>query len=719
MLASWGGLHAQPADSAARRLDQITIQAWRGRFRPVDTLPDIHRMQLLAGKQTEVIQVGQTAASLPDKQVRQVFAKIPGAFAYDMDGSGNQVSFALRGLDPHRSWDLNVRQNGVLLNSDLYGYPASHYNPPMEAIERIELVRGTAALQYGAMFGGMLNYVTRQPDTSRAFAFEHQNSAGSFGLLSMYNAAGGRKGRLTWQAYDYRRVSQGYRENGESSTQAQFASLTWKVSERLSLRAEAGRSTYQYQIPGPLNDSMFRADPRQATRSRNYYSPDILVSSLTLNWRPGPRTQVEWVLSHLRGDRSSVQLLGASDRKDTISRQTGQYAARQVDIDWFNSSTSELRVLHRYGLGGMQSALAAGIRLIYNDLNRQQLGRGTTGTDYDLTLTDPNWGRDLHYRTRNAAVFAENQVRISRRLLVSPGIRAEYGLTEMTGIIRALPPERVPADIRHRFVLGGISFQYRLSPRAQLFGGIAQAYRPVVMGEVIPANALERTDPDLRDSRGYNAELGFRAAWLDQRIRLNMTLFRVEYRDRIGLQAMEDGQGELYFLRTNIGDSRSEGVECYAEGILLEGPSWSLSVFSATAWMNARYLSGALLLGQENVPLAGNRLESAPRWTSRNGLQAAWKQLDFSLQYSYTGETFSDPFNTVVPAANGSRGLVPAYAVWDAFMGVQLSPRLNMRLSVSNLTDRAFFTKRPVIYPGPGVWPSDGRSLVVSLSLKV
>jgi len=38
----------------------------------------------------------------------------------------------------------------------MYGYPASHFGLPMEAVERIELVRGTGALQYGAQFGGML-----------------------------------------------------------------------------------------------------------------------------------------------------------------------------------------------------------------------------------------------------------------------------------------------------------------------------------------------------------------------------------------------------------------------------------------------------------------------------------------------------------------------------------------------------------------------------------
>ncbi|MEZ4799108.1 MAG: TonB-dependent receptor plug domain-containing protein [Flavobacteriales bacterium] len=85
-----------------------------------------------------------------------MFARIPGVFVYDMDGTGNQTNISTRGLDAHRGWEFNIRKDGVLTNSDMYGYPASHFNIPMEAVNRIELIRGGGANQYGAQFGGML-----------------------------------------------------------------------------------------------------------------------------------------------------------------------------------------------------------------------------------------------------------------------------------------------------------------------------------------------------------------------------------------------------------------------------------------------------------------------------------------------------------------------------------------------------------------------------------
>ena len=77
----------------------------------------------------------------------------------------------------------------------MYGYPASHYSMPLESISRIEIVRGTGSLQYGAQFGGMLNYVTKQGDTTKKFSFESVNTGGSYNLLSTYNAIGGKGGK--------------------------------------------------------------------------------------------------------------------------------------------------------------------------------------------------------------------------------------------------------------------------------------------------------------------------------------------------------------------------------------------------------------------------------------------------------------------------------------------------------------------------------------------
>nr|WP_240543458.1 TonB-dependent receptor [Spirosoma foliorum] len=697
-------------------LNAVTVKGARSIV--VETLPEIHGTYLMGGKRSEVIRLSEIDANVAEKNPRQIFARIPGVFVYDMDGTGNQVNISTRGLDPHRSWENNIRQNGVITNSDMYGYPASHYSPPMESMERIEFVRGMGSLQYGAQFGGMLNYITKKADTTRRFGFETINSVGSYGLRSTYNAIGGRIGKWTYYAYYYRRHSDGYRQNSNSDSQAQFGSLQFQASKSVGISAELGRSTYTYHIPGPLTDAMFAQDPRQSSRSRNYFNPDIYIPSLKLNWKISDRTSVLWTNSAVLGARNSVQLDALATVLDTINRATGQYRARQVDIDNFNSYTTEARILHRYKLGGIGGALAAGVQLMSTDLHRRQLGVGTTASDFDLTLTAP-FKRDLHFRTKNFAAFAENHFYLTDRLTVSPGIRVESGTTEMRGTISYYDNATLPRDISHHFALLGINGQYKLSNEVKLYGGWAQAYRPVVFKDIIPASVYERIDNNLKDAYGYNAEFGLEGRW--QGLHVNVTVFDLLYRNRLGtvLLTNPDGDGVNYILRTNIGDSRSTGVEALLETQLFRSEKLLISGFTSTAFNNARYINGRVSTGTENRNVTGNQVESAPRWTSRNGLTARYGTASLTIQYSYVAQTFSDALNTAVPSANGAVGPVPAYSLVDLNGTWRIKRLLTIRGSINNLLNQQYFTKRPTFYPGPGVWPSDGRSAQITVGLNL
>ncbi|GAB3887780.1 TonB-dependent receptor [Spirosoma agri] len=695
-------------------LKQVTVKGVKSTV--IETLPGVHGTYLMGGKRSEVITLSDIDANVAEKTPRQVFARIPGVFVYDMDGTGNQVNISTRGLDPHRSWENNIRQNGVITNSDMYGYPASHYSAPMESIERVEFVRGTASLQYGAQFGGMLNYVTKRADSTRKFGFETANSVGSYGLLSTYNAISGRVGKWTYYAYYYRRHSDGYRQNSESNANAQLGRLHYQASQRLGITAELGRSTYTYQIPGPLTDAMFAQDPRQSTRSRNYFNPDIYVPSLKLDWQFSDRTRMLWTTSAVLGARNSVQLDAFATVPDTISRVTGQYRARQVDVDNFNSYTTEIRLLHQYKLGSINATAAAGVQLMSTDLHRRQLGVGTTGSDFDLTLTSP-FRRDLHFRTKNIAAFAESQFHLTDRLTVSPGVRIENGTTEMRGIITYYAPENLPTNISHKFALLGVNASYQASEAVKLYGGWAQAYRPVVFKDIIPTSVYERIDKNLKDAYGYNAELGVEARW--QGVHVNVTAFDLLYRNRLGTLLLTNPDASSYIFRTNIGDSRSTGVEALIETQILRTDKFLVSGFTSTAYNNARYLNGNVAAGTENRTVKGNQVESAPRWTTRNGLTARYGTASMTVQYSYVSETFSDALNTTVASANGAVGPVPAYGLLDLNGTWRIGRQLTLRGSINNLLNRQYFTKRPTFYPGPGVWPSDGRSAVLTVGFRL
>jgi Fe(3+) dicitrate transport protein len=103
----------------------------------IHDLSDFKGVSILSGKKYSLIVLENLGANLVENNARHIFAKVPGITAMEMDGSGVQVNIGSRGLSPHRSMEFNVNQNGININSDLFGYPEVHYNPPMEAVGKI------------------------------------------------------------------------------------------------------------------------------------------------------------------------------------------------------------------------------------------------------------------------------------------------------------------------------------------------------------------------------------------------------------------------------------------------------------------------------------------------------------------------------------------------------------------------------------------------------
>jgi Fe(3+) dicitrate transport protein len=413
-----------------------------------------------------------------------------------------------------------------------------------------------------------------------------------------------------------------------------------------------------------------------------------------------------------------VQLDAFANIPDTINPITGVYKNRQVDIDRFNSRTVEFRLLHQYHIGKVQTKLATGVAYMNNDLQRRQLGIGTTGTDYDLTLTTPGFGRDIHFKTNNIALFAENVFQINTRLTVSPGIRFENGNSKMSGIIKYYTINPLPTTIKHNFVLLGISSQYVLNTENTLYGGISQAYRPVIFKDIVPASTYEKIDNNLKDAFGYNAEIGVRGK-LFGRLQYDISYFRMLYKNRLGTLVLQDNTGQPYTYKTNIGNSLTNGLEIFVQYKFPLSNNLFAGLFTSTSFMHAKYIKGEISTGTTNKSIKGNKVEAVPEWISRNGIDILYKGFSCTILYNYNSSTFSDALNTVTPPPSGARGFTPAYSIWDFNASLRANSIFSIRAGIGNIFNKQYFTKRPTFYPGPGIWPSDGRNFYVTVSIKI
>lgn len=701
-----------------RSLPDVTVVG-RNSKSDYQQMPEIVGTNIYAGKKNALIVLDNVQGNVVSNTMRQVLAKVPGIHIWESDPSGIQIGIAARGLSPNRSWEFNVRQNGYDIAADPFGYPEAYYNPQLQAVQRIEIVRGQGSLQYGPQFGGLVNYILRNgSEINKPFEFETQQTVGSNGLFNSYNAVGGKKGKVHYYTFFDHRNGDGWRENSRYYTNAGYGTVTYNFTTKFSLTAEVMRSHIRSQQPGGLTDAQIKQDAQQSFRSRNWFDITWTTPALIANYKINENTRWNTKLFGTIGDRNSVGFLQSITTKDSINPATLSYNNRVVNLDQYRNYGLESRIITNYHLGKMKNTFSGGIRLYTGTTTRQADGKGTTGTGYDVSVTG-NYPRDITFKSSNVAAFAENIFRINEKFLIIPGIRYEWleGSSSGRNGYTSGGAEIILQNITRgrSFVLAGIGTEYHVTKATEVYANISQAYRPIQFANLQAPPTTDVVDPDLKDAKGYNIDLGYRGK-VKNFLQFDVSGFYLQYDNRVGTVTVNGTPS--YRLITNVGSSTSKGFEGYVEfnPVRAFGKSQhgDLIIFGSYGYTDAKY-SG----DHKDANTKGKKVENAPTNIFRGGITGGYKGFLLTAQVSSVGETFSDANNTVAASANGNTGLIPSYTVTDLTATYKFSKGLNLKAGVNNLFDERYFTRRAGGYPGPGALPADGRTFFISVGAKL
>jgi Fe(3+) dicitrate transport protein len=697
-------------------LPEITVVG-KGSKNDYQQMPEIVGTNIYAGKKSALIVLDNVQGNVVTNTMRQVLAKIPGIHVWESDPSGIQIGIAARGLSPNRSWEFNVRQNGYDIAADPFGYPEAYYNPQLQAVQRIEIVRGQGSLQYGPQFGGLVNYILRNgSEINKKFEFETQQTAGSNGLFNTYNAIGGNTDKIHYYSFFDHRNGNGWRNNSKYFTNAGFGTVTYKFTPKFSLSAELMHSHIRSQQAGGLTDSLFHVDATQSFRSRNWFDIVWTNPAVTATYQFNDKARITTKLFATIGDRNSVGFTSSITIKDSINPSTGQYNNRILNVDQYRNYGLESRVITDYRLGRMTNTIAGGIRLYTGSTHRKADGKGTTGTGYDMAVMG-NYPRDITFTSRNAAAFVENIFHLNSKLIVIPGIRYEWleGSASGRNGYASNGTEITLQDIsRSRsFLLAGIGAEYHVTKGTEVYANISQAYRPIQFANLQAPPTTDVVDPDLKDAKGYNADLGYRGR-VKNFLQFDVSTFYLQYNNRVGTITPT---GATYRLITNVGNSISKGFETYAEFNAVKAfttiKKADAIIFGSYSYTDAHY-SG----NHKDAATKGKKVENAPANIFRGGLSLGYKKFLLTTQLSVVGETYSDANNTVKPTANGQNGLIPSYSITDVAASWKFSKGFNIKAGLNNIFNEMYFTRRAGGYPGPGVLPGDGRNFFLSVGTK-
>ena len=708
------------AQDTTRKLKEVEVRDRKeGNF---GHLYQVDGMKITAGKKSEVISVELLNVNKATNNTRQVYAKVAGLNIFENDGSGLQLSIGGRGLDPNRTSNFNVRQNGYDISADALGYPESYYTPPAEALKRIEIIKGAASLQYGTQFGGLLNFEMKQPeDETKAVMIESRQTVGSFGFLGSYNSIGGTKGKVSYYAYAHYKRGDGWRPNSRFESFNAYADVHYHLSKRHMLGVEYTHLNYLAQQPGGLTDNMFDKDQRQSNRARNWFAVNWDLIDLEWDYHISDRTRLQTRVYGLIAGRNAVGF--RPNRPD----QADNGEKRDLLKGEFNTITLESRFLHRYTLGKKNMTLLAGVRA-YRGYSVSKQADVSNGNDanFDFPEESTEMLHDYTFPNVNFSAFAEQIIRINDKWNITPGIRAEYIKTEATGSYRKYETNLAGGYIYdstkteqrglpRSFVIAGIGSSYKFNPKLEVYGNISQNYRSVTFDNIRTTNASFRIDPNIADERGYSADLGLRGA-LYEVLKFDASLFYLFYGNRIGEYDTRDEWNHVIRKRTNVGAAKITGLETFLELDVLklwktEHKDWNTSVYSNLSLTKSIYTKSQI------DKVVGNEVEYVPFGNWRAGVQAEFKKFKLTYQFSYLGEQYTDATNAVDGGYSAVVGSVPAYSLMDLSLGYSWR-WLTVEGSVNNVANVSYFTRRATAYPGPGIIPGEGRSFYLTVGFK-
>lgn len=684
----------------------VTVTSTLGEMNDLGRLPGVSGTAIYISKKNEVILMDKINANVAVNNPRQVFAKVVGTNIWENDGSGIQLNVSNRGLSPNRSWEYNTRQNGYDIAADILGYPDNYYTPTMEAVEKIEVVRGAASLQYGTQLGGMMNFKLREAPRGKPFEFVSKQTRGSYNLFNSYNSIGGTKGKTSYFGYYHHRSADAWRENGDYKINSGYASIKHQINRKLSIGAEMTTMSYLLHLSAGVTDEQFAIDPRISNRERNWFQVQWNLPAVTLDYDIGKDTKLSMKSFAILSSRNSIENTDPVNIPDHNS-------FRDLRRDKYRNFGTEVKFLTRYKLfGETKSTFLVGSRIYKGRTTRGQ-GLGTDGRDPDFNFINPNAVEynDYAFDTRNIAVFSENIFQLTPKLSVTPGIRFENIVLDFDGYFNkegTLIPES--ANHTRNFPLLGVGVQYQLARDVNFYSNISQGFRGVNFNDVRVENPNIDVDPDIEDSNGYNADIGFRGE-IKEMINFDVNLFYLAYNDKIGSTAREvDGQTRLY--RTNIADSRNMGIESFVELDILKAINatspYYLGLFTSYAYVNSEYL---------NSDFKGNRVEFAPEHIFKTGFSLRGNRFSSTVNFSYISSQYSDASNTEY-TESGSQGYIPSYTVLDLSAKYTVDKYI-VSIGVNNVLNNTYFSRRATSYPGPGIIPGEPINYFVSLGIKI
>ncbi|TKJ82786.1 TonB-dependent siderophore receptor [Pseudomonas koreensis] len=571
----------------------------------------------------------------------------------------------------------------------------SQYKRDLHNIERVEVLKGPAAVLYGrGSQGGIVNRVSKMPEFGRRSTIEAQ--AGSEDLRSLYADLSTDPSENISLRLNMGNMDENSFRDGVSGNRQLFApSMSWQLTPDLNWLVQYEYSRYNRTpdrgIPGvngrPAdvgrdttygNDHDFIDDKSQSLRSK-------LTYEINDNW------QLRQTLGvfKLDSDFDNTYLTGYTPATNKVTRQHWQQDLTTRNV--YNNVELE----GGFDTFGLEHRLLTGIEIgsqrrdptLYNAATGRTPGAQSVPS---LDLYNPN--RDLlhtgsmqvssssHTEVESRAVYVQDQLRLNDQWQLLAGLRYDTFDIESTNKLRNISEDRDSHSTSPRVGLVWTPLQNH-----SFYASWSKTFSPVGGGLIgITPGAAGNTN-DLSPELTKQKEIGVKSDWFDDRLSTTLAIYDLELYNR---RTTDPNDPTLTVMS---GLQRSRGIELTATGNIVG--NWYMR--GGVGMQDAK-------IEKDNNGLEGKRINNVAK---HNGsLFLTWKpEMGWYGETGLTlvGQRYADNANTTV---------LPGYGRWDALVGYRFKD-WDLRTALNNITDREYYASATSQYQ---IQPGAPRSVVMT-----
>jgi iron complex outermembrane receptor protein len=542
----------------------------------------------------------------------------------------------------------------------------------LDNVERIEIVRGPASSVWGdGAVAGVVHIITRATEGPWLVRFlgrtGHDDSDGASLFASASHGPASGSLYFDWVQTD------GYRDQSDFEAHRYEGKWRLLVGEDLLLGLSAGYSSDQRERPGAITDEEIDRLSRRAA------APGTEGDELGLR-----RHHVEGLVEWLPTEGlllSVVPWFNEKKHAGTITFPGSFTSEQRTEADSIGLNT---KVQWDRSLWGMQNRMLVGFDLLHDDVH----------------LTTEDSGPGFSAETRRDALrhfyggFLQNELSLTERLLLSAGVRYDYG--------RLRGKDRLAGDAAYRTKTTiwspKAALSYRVLEFASVYASWGKGFRFPNLDEAFGLFGFfpEGLDPE----KSTNYEIGLKVR--HQRGALNVAVYRLDVDEQIffdhEIPCVPSPANFFFCFGTN--DPRTVNFpRIQHRGLEL---SFDVRPIERIELYGSYTLDDTKIKSDRITSLEGSRLPMTPRHRGTFGFAA---QLPFWTELRANGNFVGSRY-LANDVANEQEKL-PFFMTWDLTLALAPPVRdwltLDLRLNVRNVFDREyseFGGERTFVVPG-------------------